>query len=147
MKVCSVNKNEYEVIVNLWEDSVRATHHFLKEEDIQFFKPRILNEYLDAVELHCVKDNQGKIHGFLGVAEHNIEMLFIAPDSFGKGLGKLLLIYAINKLDANRLDVNEQNHQAHAFYEHMGFKVTSRSPIDAFGKPYPILHMRLITER
>ena len=44
-----IDKTEYPLVVDLWEASVRATHHFLPESDIQYFKPLILNEYLDAV--------------------------------------------------------------------------------------------------
>lgn len=37
-------------LTDLWEASVRATHHFLQEEDIRFIRPLILHEYLKAVE-------------------------------------------------------------------------------------------------
>ncbi|GAM72145.1 acetyltransferase [Vibrio sp. JCM 19236] len=39
--------------------------------------------------------------------------------------------------------MNEQNPEAAGFYKKMGFKVTSRSPLDDMGKPFPILHMEL----
>ena len=86
-----VNKTDYPEILDVWEASVRATHHFLKEEDILYFRPLILNTYLDAVELRCIKDQEKAIIGFMGVAEQNLEMLFIHPDFRGKGLGKALL--------------------------------------------------------
>ena len=79
-KIDIVTKKEFPEIVDVWEVSVRATHHFLKEEDIQYFKPLILNTYLDAVELRCIKNNSKKIIGFLGVADQNLEMLFIHPE-------------------------------------------------------------------
>ena len=44
---------------------------------------------------------------------------------------------------ATLVDVNEQNEQAVGFYLKMGFTVTGRSPLDAQGKPYPLLHMAL----
>ncbi|MEM8890265.1 MAG: GNAT family N-acetyltransferase [Bacteroidota bacterium] len=139
----SLDKSEYPAIVELWEASVRATHHFLKEEDILYFKPLILNHYLDAVELSCIRDNSGVILGFQGVAEENLEMLFIHPDQRGKGIGKALLVHAVQNLGIKKVDVNEQNEQALGFYQHYGFKVISRSELDPSGKPYPILHMEL----
>ena len=42
------------------------------------------------------------------------------------------------------LDVNEQNPQAVGFYEHEGFVVAGRSPVDDAGRPFPLLHMRLV---
>tara|TARA_B100000683_G_scaffold149091_2_gene144323 strand:+ start:1019 stop:1453 length:435 start_codon:yes stop_codon:yes gene_type:complete len=136
-------ESDYQEIVAVWEASVQATHDFLAEEDIQFFKPLILNEYLAAVTLYCAKNEDGTILGFIGVAEHNVEMLFLAPESRGKGIGRVLLQFAINNLGATKVDVNEQNPSAVGFYEHMGFKVVGRSPLDGMGKPFPLLHMEL----
>ncbi|MCV9389349.1 GNAT family N-acetyltransferase [Reichenbachiella ulvae] len=138
-----VAKTDYPEIVEVWEASVRATHDFLKEEDIQYFKPLILNTYLDAVELRCVKNEYGNIIGFLGVADGNLEMLFIHPDFRGKAIGKGLLNYSVDHLNVSKVDVNEQNQQAIGFYLHSGFESVDRSELDATGKPYPILHMEL----
>ena len=142
-KIDDIKKTEYNEIVNIWEASVRATHHFLKEEDIQFFKPLILNTYLDAVELKCVRNEENKIIGFLGVAEQNLEMLFIHPDFRGKQIGKTLLNFSIEKMNVKKVDVNEQNDQAVGFYKKCGFETTSRSELDSSGKPYPTLLMKL----
>lgn len=144
-KIDNIKKTEYKEVVDIWEASVRATHHFLKEEDIQYFKPLILNIYLDAVELKCVKNEEGKITGFLGVADQNLEMLFIHPDYRGKQIGKTLLNYSIEKMNVQKVDVNEQNDQAVGFYKKCGFETTSRSELDSSGKPYPTLHMVLKT--
>jgi putative acetyltransferase len=138
-----VQKSEYETLVDLWEASVRATHHFLKEEDILYFRPLILNTYLDAVELRCAKNDPGNILGFLGVAENNLEMLFIHPKNRGMGIGRKMLEYAIEELNVQKVDVNEQNEQALGFYLKQGFEVVGRSALDGSGKPYPILHMKL----
>ncbi|QGY40124.1 acetyltransferase [Pseudodesulfovibrio cashew] len=143
MQILPASKNDYPEILDVWEASVRATHDFLTEEAILYFKPLILNTFLDAVELLCARDERGAILGFMGVAEESIEMLFIAPDSRGTGIGKALLSYGIEELKATRVDVNEQNPQALEFYEHMGFEVVGRSERDGMGKPYPLLHMKL----
>ncbi len=140
----NIEKFEYMEVVEVWEASVRATHDFLKEEDIEYFKPLILNVYLDAVELRCVKNKNKEIIGFIGVAEQNLEMLFIHPSERGKGIGKQLLEYSIEELDVKKVDVNKDNKQALGFYERFGFKTHSRSELDSSGKPYPTLHMELI---
>lgn len=137
-----VSPEDFQEIVEVWEASVRATHHFLQEEHIQFFKP-LIPEYLKAVQLRCVRSEQGSIEGFLGVADHNIEMLFLHPEARGKGIGKKLVAFAIDLLKANKVDVNEQNEQAVGFYQHVGFKTISRSETDGLGMPFPILHMEL----
>jgi len=134
---------DYPELTDVWEASVRATHHFLREEDIQFFKPLILNEYLKAVRLHCVKDASGEINGFIGTLDNAIEMLFIRPSARGKGIGRALAEFAINNENCIKVDVNEENEQAVGFYKKLGFKTTGRSEKDGFGKPYPLLHMEL----
>lgn len=144
-KIDEIDKLEYLEVVAIWEASVRATHHFLKEEDIAYFKPLILNTYLDAVELRCYRDEHHKIVGFVGVSDGNLEMLFIHPAHRGKRIGKTLLDYAINHFNVTKVDVNEQNEQAVGFYKHCGFETKGRSKLDASGKPYPILHMELIS--
>lgn len=35
---------DYDELIQLWEASVRSTHHFLTEDDIQYYKPLIRNE-------------------------------------------------------------------------------------------------------
>lgn len=135
---------DYPELTSVWEASVRATHDFLEEEDILFYKPLVLNEYLKAVGLYCIK-NDDAIAGFIGLSESSIEMLFIHPDFRGSGIGKALLQFAINDLKINKVDVNEQNDQAVGFYLKLGFHVISRSELDGMGKPYPILHMELNT--
>ncbi|MDQ4141337.1 MAG: GNAT family N-acetyltransferase, partial [Bacteroidota bacterium] len=137
-KIEKAYPKDFEEITEVWEASVRATHPFLREADILYFRPLILNEYLKAVNLFCVKNAQGQIIGFLGTSEDKIEMLFIKPDVRGKGIGKKLVLYALNNLKLKKVDVNEQNQQAVGFYEHLGFITISRSEVDSLGKPYPI---------
>ena len=143
MIVENVLPEYYAEMLDVWENSVRATHDFITEDDVAFFKPIIIKQAFPAVTLKCVKDDSGSILGFIGVYDANVEMLFILNQARGKGIGKLLLNYAINQLGADSVDVNEQNPDAVGFYKHMGFRVVSRSPLDGMGKPFPILHMKL----
>lgn len=143
MNIVTVGKDRYHELIKLWEASVRATHDFLAEADIAFLRPLILESYFDAVDLNCAMGDGDEILGFIGTAADNIEMLFIAPHHRGRGIGALLVAYAIKERGARRVDVNEQNPQAIGFYEHLGFRTRGRSPTDGQGKPFPLLHMEL----
>ncbi len=79
----------------------------------------------------------------MGIENQKLEMLFITSEYRGKGIGKKMLLYGIEKYKVNDLAVNEDNPQAKGFYEHMGFKVYQRNELDDQGNPYPILYMRL----
>jgi putative acetyltransferase len=134
----------YPTLLHIWESSVRATHHFLSPADIDFFKQVIQEKKLFAhVNLTVVRDTANNILGFTGVAGDRLEMMFLAPSERGKGIGRMLLLHAIEILKITKVDVNEQNEDALRFYEHFGFKVISRSETDGTGKPYPLLHMEL----
>ena len=134
---------EYKEITDVWQASVKATNHFLPADFTAQWRDQVETVFLPMVQLYCAKDEAGKIVGFLGVAEEKIEMLFLDPDSRGKGIGKQLTEFAIQTLQANTVDVNEQNEQAVGFYLKMGFKQVGRSEKDAQGNDYPILHLSL----
>lgn len=139
-KISDISKEEHPDVIRVWEASVRATHLFLKEEDILFIK-KMIPHYLDAVRLFAVRDTEGKIAGFLGASDHMIEMLFIDPNAQGQGIGKRLMTFAFDTLNLSKVDVNEQNEQAIGFYQHLGFSIIGRSALDSMGKPFPILHL------
>jgi len=143
MKVETTTSADYLELIAVWESSIRASHSFLSEEDIAFLKPLILEQYLDAVDLRIVKDEFDNVIGFIGVAEQNVEMLFVSAEHRHKGIGALLLKNAIRNQAAKKVDVNEQNPDAVGFYKALGFNVIARSPLDGQGKPFPLLHMQL----
>lgn len=143
MKIETPTSENYQEMLALWENSVRATHSFISEDDITFFKPIIIEQAFPNVALRIIKNAQGEIKGFIGVSDHNIEMLFVLNEARGKGIGKALLRYAVDNMSATKVDVNEQNPAATAFYQHLGFTVIARSPLDGMGKPFPLLHMQL----
>lgn len=135
---------DYDELLQVWEASVRSSHHFLTEEDIQYYKPLIRNEYFQAVELYIIRDEQtGHIAAFMGLSNELIEMLFVHPSQQGKGYGNLFIEYALREKNIRKVDVNEQNGQAVHFYQNRGFEVISRDATDGQGKAYPILHMQL----
>lgn len=130
-------------LANVWEASVRPTHGFLAEADIVALRPQV-REGLAAVESLLVAfDSKGRVVGFLGVEGEMVEMLFVVPEVFGSGVGRRLLVCAIQKFGVRKLDVNEGNPGARGFYEHMGFSVVGRSALDEQGRPFPVLHMEL----
>ena len=130
-----------EQLLNVWEGSVKATHHFLSEKEIETIKNYVPQALHEIPHLIVAEDETKAPVGFMGIADQHLEMLFVAPEVRGKGLGKQLLNYGIEAYSVRSLAVNEQNPLAKGFYEHMGFQVYKRTEIDEQGNPYPLLYM------
>ena len=130
-----------ETLTSLWERSVRASHNFLKEDDIANLKPYV-KEALQAVGTLFVALNGQECAAFCGIQDSKIEMLFAAPEFFGKGIGRQLIGIAVKEHGATLVDVNEQNPKATGFYRRMGFEEYRRDETDDQGNPFPILRMR-----
>lgn len=129
-------------LTHLWERSVRASHHFLTEGDIANLKPYV-KEALQVIGTLLVARSGQEYAAFCGIQDGKIEMLFAAPEHFGKGIGRQLVGIAVKEHGATLVDVNEQNPKAAGFYRHMGFEEYRRDETDDQGNPFPILRMRL----
>lgn len=132
-------------LLEVWESSVRATHLFLSDDEIKSIKEYVPQALNGIAHLMIAEDESGRAVAFMGIEDGSLEMLFIAPEERGKGLGKRLIQYGIENYAMERLAVNEQNPQAKGFYEHMGFQVYKRTDLDEQGNPYPLLYMRRST--
>lgn len=130
-----------EQLLEIWEASVRATHRFLSEEEIENIRKYVPRALEKTARLFVAEDGAGRPVGFMGIEGQSLEMLFLAPEARGKGLGKQLVRYGINSFGVRNVTVNEQNPQAVGFYEHMGFRLVRRTDHDEQGNPYPLLYM------
>lgn len=101
---------DYEAIAELWEASVRATHHFLKPEEIGFYKPYLVKYALPACRLYGIKTNEGKLCAFIGLSYDKIEMLFVSPKFFKNGCGRRLVDFAERKKNIKRLTSTKKTH-------------------------------------
>ena len=130
-------------LLEIWEDSVKATHLFLSTEEIKNIKKYVPQALKDIPHLILIESENDTPIAFMGINDTKLEMLFIKNSERRKGLGKKLLKYGIKNYNINKLVVNEQNPNAKGFYEHLGFKVYGRSETDEQGNSYPILYMKL----
>ncbi len=127
-------------IIAIWEASVRASHDFLTDRDIAKLKPVVEKAAASVVTL--VVASTDRPVGFMGIEDHKIEMLFLHPSYFRRGIGTALVRHAIKQYCVSTVDCNEQNTGALTFYKRMGFTVSGRKAIDSIGNPFPILSMR-----
>ena len=141
MEIIRCHENEYPALVEIWERSVKATHAFLSNEDLNKIKKALIPYYFPNVNLYALTDSE-RMTGFIGLSSNLIEMLFIDDSYRGKGYGSALIDFAL-KQGATKVDVNEQNTSALNFYQARGFRIIGRDETDEEGRPYPILHLSL----
>ena len=137
-----IQPGDADAFLDIWERSVRATHLFLSDAEVNSIKAYV-PQALKNVE-HLIVAETEKPIAFMGVQNGRLEMLFLAPEERGKGIGKRLLKYGIENYGIIELTVNEQNPQAVGFYEHMGFETYKRTELDEEGDPYPLLYMKRV---
>lgn len=128
----------------IWEDSVRASHLFLSEAEIQEIKAYVPQALTGVSRLLVAERAPGQPVAFMGLEGHRLEMLFLSLAERGAGLGRQLLEYGIRHYHLQELTVNEQNPQAVGFYRHMGFETYRRTDCDEKDGPYPLLYMKRV---
>ena len=129
-------------LLSVWESSVKATHLFLSDNEINSIK-QYVPQALNSVPVLIIAENEkGEPVGFMGISGKMLKMLFVSNEERGHGTGKRLLQYGIKNYSVNELAVNEQNPLAKGFYEYMGFTVYKRTELDEQGNPYPLLYMK-----
>lgn len=75
-------------LLEVWESSVRATHNFLSNEEILEIK-KYVPEALSGISHLIIKTNEDENPiAFMGIENNKLEMLFIAHEYRGKGIGK-----------------------------------------------------------
>ncbi len=129
-------------LVNLWQESVKATHLFLSDAEIEEIRKYVPQALKAVSTLVVAVDESLNPLAFIGIENKSVEMLFVALEERNKGIGKALLSYAVEKYGVERVSVNEQNPEAKGFYEHMGFETYKRTDVDEQGRAYPILYMK-----
>lgn len=142
LEIVDRNPSLIKQLLEVWESSVQATHLFLSEDEIENIKTYVPQALKEIPHLLIIENENQIPVGFMGIVGQHLEMLFIADTERGKGLGKDLIEYGIEKFSIHDVAVNEQNPLAKGFYEHMGFTVYKRTELDEQGNPYPLLYMK-----
>ena len=134
---------QLERLLMIWEASVRATHHFLSDAEVEQIKSYIPQALQNVSHLIVAGNAADEAIGFMGTEQNRLEMLFLSPAERRKGIGKQLVQYGMQQYGIQTVTVNEQNPQAVGFYEHLGFVTYHRTAHDEQGNPYPLLYMKL----
>lgn len=144
MQIRRADAAELPDLLEIWLRSVRATHLFLTEADINALAVEVDAYLPGSLETFWVlADDEGAAVGFMGLIGDEIDSLFIAPAIHRHGGGRMLVRHADAIAEGPlRVSVNEQNPGALKFYQACGFKIVGRSELDGQGRPFPLLHLQ-----
>lgn len=140
LKIRMSRPSEASEIIQIWKNSVDATHDFLTAHDRQEIEKDVVS-FFSETPVWVATNQEDQPLGFMFLHEGHLEALFVDASARGLGVRKRLISHALALHPDLSVDVNEQNQQAIEFYQHMGFQVTGRSEQDNQGRPYPLLHL------
>ena len=67
IKIVRRERNLLEILMIIWEDSVRHTHDFLRESDIKALRPLVYKNLESIPELWAIKAEDSCYKGFMGI--------------------------------------------------------------------------------
>jgi ribosomal protein S18 acetylase RimI-like enzyme len=132
---------DHEKIIDVWEQSVRATPYFPGEEYVQEMKS-LFPSILPRLKIYAYRDGAGNIIGFASVTGHKMEMLFVLPTYFRRQVGTQLTKFCIHSLHVDEVMVNEKNHSALSFYKKLGYRFVRPDEVDNLGKVNATVHLK-----
>ena len=86
----------------IWEASVRATHLFLSDAEVRKIKEYVPQALAGVSHLVIAERETGCPVAFMGVEGQRLEMLFLASEERGTGLGRQLLDTAFAGMESAR---------------------------------------------
>ena len=110
--------NDHEDIIEVWEQSVRATFTFPDEKYLQEIKSQ-LSSALRHIKVYAYRAKDDGIKGFVGLKGHKVEMLFIRPEYFGQDEEMQLTNFCTYSLHVYELNVRERDESALQFYKNI----------------------------
>ena len=80
IKVKDRNQSLINLLLEVWESSVKATHLFLSDNEIENIK-KYVPKALKEIEYLIIAENENKIPiAFMGIEKQKLEMLFITNE-------------------------------------------------------------------
>lgn len=108
--------NDMEMVLDIWRDSVKKAHFFIKEGYWQDLQPKMRDEYLSEYDC-CVYEKEGDIKGFLLLDyDGTILSLFVKGEHRGQGIGTQLLNHVKKQNTDLSVSVYLKNEMANEFF-------------------------------
>lgn len=128
----------------IWLEASLIAHPFIGRQRLLEQRLLIEDKYLPGSET-WVACQGNKSLGFISLLDKFVGGIFVEPGQQGKGVGRQLISYALERKGELSLEVYTQNEQAFRFYTSLGFREVSRRPYDDEGMPFENARLTLST--
>ncbi|VXC29676.1 conserved hypothetical protein [Aeromicrobium sp. 9AM] len=139
VSIRTAHESDFDDLTDLWERSARSSHAFMADDEFVELKPHIRDLLLPSMDV-WVAESAGEKLGFVGARGEHVELLYVAPEAQGRGVGPQLLAH-ITEGGARSVEVYARNAVGLGFYLSQGFRETRRDPTDAAGRSFEIVHL------
>lgn len=128
------HKDELDVVMQLWMNSVTESHSFIPREYWLQQYTTVRNDHMSAAKTF-VCGEFGRLRGFVSILEDAfIGALFVDPEYWHEGIGTQLIQYVQERYDRLSLSVYCKNTGAVSFYQKHGFQIVKEQPDGATGE-------------
>lgn len=124
-------------LTDLWERAARTSHGFMSDDDFAEAHPYLRDALLPSMDVWVAEDDTGRALGLAGVRGPHLELLYVEPAVHGTGIGTLLL----DHVRPTSVEVYAGNTHGLGFYTAHGFRRLRTHTTDAFGRPFPVVHL------
>lgn len=119
----NLENKDIDKIMDIWLKSTIKAHDFISEEYWENSYNTVKDVYIPIAETFIYEDCDD-IKGFISIINNEfIGALFVDVDAQGKGIGKSLIDYSMDKYKKLNLAVYKDNKKSVEFYIHRGFKI------------------------
>jgi putative acetyltransferase len=131
---------DFDALTDLWERSARSSHAFMGDEVFAQQRPRVRDLLLPSMDV-WVAETSGEKLGFVGAREDVVELLYVAPEAQGRGLGPALLSYVDGGAGPHSVEVYADNTVGVAFYRGQGFVEQLRYAVTVGGGTFEVMRL------
>ncbi len=140
VRIRRAGERDFDALTDLWERSARTSHGFMSDDDFADVHAIVRDGLLPSMDVWVAEDGAGVPLGLLGARERHVELLYVEPTSHGQGIGSLLLGH-LGADGPTSVEVYAGNSHGLGFYESHGFRRLRTHMHDAFGRPFPVIHL------
>ena len=140
VSIRTASEADFDDLTDLWERSARSSHAFMDDDEFVELKPHIRDLLLPSMDV-WVAEAAGSMLGFVGARDEHVELLYIAPEAQGRGIGTQLLAQPAGGEGPRSVEVYADNAVGLGFYLSQGFRETRRDPTDAAGRHFAMVHL------